>query len=94
MNWDATEDQEWTFEKKTSPGWGQGDYVISKKRKSFGLYEADRLADDMQPLMEDLADLKAEMAVLKGIGLSSGSAVVNMAWGVGALVGAVMLSLY
>eukprot|EP00585_Thalassiosira_rotula_P012007 CAMPEP_0196133156 /NCGR_PEP_ID=MMETSP0910-20130528/2492_1 /TAXON_ID=49265 /ORGANISM="Thalassiosira rotula, Strain GSO102" /LENGTH=476 /DNA_ID=CAMNT_0041392851 /DNA_START=76 /DNA_END=1506 /DNA_ORIENTATION=+ len=94
LNWDATEDQEWTFEKKTSPGWGQGDYVISKKRKSFGLYEADRLADDMQPLMEDLADLKAEMAVLKGIGLSSGSAVVNMAWGVGALIGAVMLSLY
>jgi len=48
----------------------------------------------MEPLMEDLRQLKVEIAAMKVSGLSSGSAVVNMAWGVGTLIGAVMLSLY
>lgn len=93
LDWDATEEQEWMFEKETSPGWGQGDLVISKKRQSFGLYEADRLADDIGPMMEDVRKLKLELAQTKVSGLSSGAVGVSLVWGFGASVGTTVLAL-
>lgn len=68
------ESDEWIFEKETMPGWGQGDHVISSRRQNFGLYEADRLADDVAPLIEELRDLKLEMASMKAQGVYASSA--------------------
>lgn len=93
LDWDATDEQEWMFEKETTPGWGQGDLVISKKRQNFALYEADRLADDIAPLMADVRKLKLELAQAKASGLSSGAAGVSLVWGLGALVGTSVLAL-
>jgi len=80
---DATE---WTFEKDTMPGIGQGDYIISSRRQNFGLYEADRLADDLAPLIEEVRSLKLELATMKASTTSSGAASLNFRDGpVGAL---------
>jgi len=89
---------EWTFEDSTDPGWGQGDYVISKKRKTFMMYEMDRLGDDAKPIAEDIRQLKLEMASLKaGTGTYSSAASLRsgLALGLGAAMmgGALILGL-
>ena len=94
---DATAEDEWIFEKETMPGLGQGDNVISSRRQNFGLYEADRLADDIVPLAEDVRQLKIELASMKTRVLTSGAAGDNMfksgfVLGLGAIVGAIMLA--
>lgn len=65
---DAADDgdaNKWTFEVDTIPGAGQGDLVISQKRESFTLYEADRLADDVAAMQEEVRLLKLEMASMR-----------------------------
>jgi len=92
---DADASNAWVFEKDTMPGWGQGDNMISKRRKNFGLYEADRLADDVQPLVEDIRELKLELASMKSqVSLSSAANVFEPGFmlGLGALVGTLVLS--
>eukprot|EP00571_Detonula_confervacea_P013211 CAMPEP_0172298406 /NCGR_PEP_ID=MMETSP1058-20130122/1078_1 /TAXON_ID=83371 /ORGANISM="Detonula confervacea, Strain CCMP 353" /LENGTH=485 /DNA_ID=CAMNT_0013007681 /DNA_START=13 /DNA_END=1470 /DNA_ORIENTATION=+ len=93
---EAPASDDWIFEESTMAGWGNGDRVISKKRGSFVLYEADRIADDIVPLAEDLRQLKLEMASLKAQGvLSSGATAKDVILGLGAMVGgAMMLGLY
>ncbi len=70
---DASASDDWSFEKDTMPGFGQGDYVISSRRQNFGLYEADRLADDLAPLIEEVRQLKVELASLKPTTANSAS---------------------
>ncbi len=90
---DAPASDEWIFEKDTMAGWGQGDHVISSRRKNFGLYEADRLADDVAPLIEEVRQLKLELASVKQ--QSSGASVVGLVSALGGVVvGTVMLGLY
>lgn len=90
---------EWTFETSTMPGHGQGDYVISKKRQNFGLYEADRLADDLDPLAADVRALKLELAALKSgqgstmSGATAGAMFKPVVLGISALVGTLMIGL-
>ena len=85
---------EWKFEKDTMVGEGAGDYVISKKRRSFGLYEADRLADEVGPLAEEVRELKLQLAELRSVqGLTvsgAGGKAVGAALGATALVAAAM----
>ena len=85
---------EWKFEKDTMVGEGAGDYVISKKRKSFGLYEADRLADDVGPLAQEVRELKLQLAELRSVqGLTvsaAGGKAVRTALGATAVVAAAM----
>jgi len=93
---DMGDGKEWTFEKDTMPGHGQDDYIISQKRKSFTLYEADRLADDIAPMAEDVRQLKLELASMKSQGVYSNAGGVksaSLAWGLGALVGITILAL-
>lgn len=91
---DAPASDEWIFEKSTMPGWGQGDKVISSRRKNFGLYEADRLADDVEPLIDELRQLKLEVAALKAQSPSSGAAgAAYLAGALGVAAGAVLLGL-
>ena len=68
---DASESDEWVFEKDTLPGLGQGDRVISTRRQNFALYEADRIADEVEPMIEDIRMLKLELASLKAQGMSA-----------------------
>lgn len=56
---------EWTIESDTTPGAGQHDYVISQKRKSFTLYEVDRVADDVTVLKEQVRQLQLELASMR-----------------------------
>lgn len=89
---------EWTFEKSTMPGHGQGDYVISKKRQNFGLYEADKISDDMEPLVADVRALKLELAAMKSQGVMSSGATAGAMFkpvvlGISALVGTLMIGL-
>lgn len=70
---DAPAEMEWFFEKSTVPGMGQGDYVISKRRKNFVLYEADSLYDDVGPLKDDIRQLKLELASMKSQSVRSSS---------------------
>lgn len=74
---DASVSDEWTFEKDTIPGSGQGDRVISSRRQNFGLYEADRLADDLAPLIEEVRQLKLEVASLQAASALSSSGVAT-----------------
>ena len=76
---DASVSDEWTFEKDTIPGSGQGDRVISSRRQNFGLYEADRLADDLAPLIEEVRQLRLEVASLQAASALSSSGVANRA---------------
>jgi len=96
LSWNATVEQEWTFEKDTEPGLGQGDLVISQKRKSFELYEADRLADDVSPMMEEIQNLKLEMARMKSqrATLLSGAKGLSIGWGLGIMLGTMVLGFY
>ncbi len=73
---DASASDDWSFEKDTMPGFGQGDYVISSRRQNFALYEADRLADDLAPLIEEVRQLKVEIATLKATAANSASGIV------------------
>lgn len=57
----------WTFESNTTVGEGQGDYVISEKRRTFAEYERSELVDDVvylkdviQTLSENLATMQAQ----------------------------------
>ncbi len=91
---DASASDDWSFEKDTMPGFGQGDYVISSRRQNFALYEADRLADDLAPLIEEVRQLKVEIASLKATAASSasgialgGSAAASLVMGLVVLVG-------
>ncbi|KAL7529171.1 hypothetical protein ACHAXR_004982 [Thalassiosira sp. AJA248-18] len=91
---EAGDEYNWIFEKSTMPGYGQGDYVISQKRKNFVLYEADSLADDLDPVIKDVRALKLELASMKSQGImSSGAADIfkPLVLGLGALVGTVMI---
>jgi len=86
----------WIFEKSTLPGVGQGDYVISKKRKNFANYELGRTGGDLAPLVEEVRQLKLEMAMMKAGELGARSAAPGMhtaKWtlGFGALVGTWLL---
>ena len=49
---------EWTFEESTEAGAGQGDFVISTKRQTYGELERSGLADDVKTLQSQVADLK------------------------------------
>jgi len=94
---DAPASDEWTWEKKTNPGHGNGDRVISAKRGNFVLYEADRIADNIVPLAEELRQLKLEMASmqLQRATLSSGASAKDAILGLGAILGgAMMLGLF
>lgn len=62
----------WLFETSTTPGAGQSDYVISQKRKSFTLYEVDRVADDVSDLKEQVRQLRLELASVK-VGIAESS---------------------
>jgi hypothetical protein len=90
---DASASDEWTFERDTVPGAGQGDRVISGRRQGFALYEADRLADDLAPLIEDLRQLKLEVASLKAasVALSSAGAVAPGKTAASALVAGLLV---
>ena len=94
VNTDAPETDTWIFEKETLPGWGQGDRVISSRRKNFGLYEADRLADDLSPLIDDMRALKLEVASMKAQGVYAANSAMlkglGLVWGVGVLATAVL----
>merc|ERR1711966_490347 len=68
----------WIFEKSTLPGVGQGDYVISKKRKNFVNYELGRIEGDLAPLVEEVRQLKLEMAMMKAGELGVRSAAPGM----------------
>lgn len=90
---DAPASDEWTFEKSTNPGWGNGDRVISKKRGGFVLYEADRIADDIVPMAEEMRQMKLLMASMQANALSSGAAAKGVVLGLAAMVGGAMLGL-
>lgn len=92
---DASESDMWVFEKDTLPGLGQGDRVISTRRQSFALYEADHIADEVDPMIEDIRMLKLELASLKAQGMQASNGCIvakDMALAVGALAGAFLLS--
>jgi len=61
----ADESYEWTFEKNTMPGFGQGDHVISMKRKGFNVNEADYLSDGVSLLTERVSQLELELASMR-----------------------------
>lgn len=97
---DADPGDEWIFEKDAIAGLGQGDRVISSRRQSFALYEADHIADEVEPMIEDIRQLKLELASLKaqGIYATNGGAaglvtkgLFATTLGFGALVGTLML---
>ena len=92
---DASESDNWVFEKDTLPGLGQGDRVISTRRQSFALYEADHIADEVDPMIEDIRMLKLELASLKAQGMQASNGCIvakDMVLAVGALAGAFLLS--
>eukprot|EP00567_Pseudictyota_dubia_P004827 CAMPEP_0197449192 /NCGR_PEP_ID=MMETSP1175-20131217/20314_1 /TAXON_ID=1003142 /ORGANISM="Triceratium dubium, Strain CCMP147" /LENGTH=503 /DNA_ID=CAMNT_0042981225 /DNA_START=37 /DNA_END=1548 /DNA_ORIENTATION=+ len=51
---------EWTVEIDTIPGGGQGDYVISKKRRTYAEYDRSTLAAGEAELDEDMVSTKVE----------------------------------
>mmetsp|Transcript_28210 Transcript_28210/g.58793 ORF Transcript_28210/g.58793 Transcript_28210/m.58793 type:complete len:208 (+) Transcript_28210:1377-2000(+) len=53
---------EWTFEKSTMVGLGQGNRVISMKRNSFILNEVDDVNDDVSELTQRVGQLELELA--------------------------------
>lgn len=79
---DASESENWIFEKDTMPGLGQGDRVISTRRQSFALYEADHIADEVEPMIEDIRMLKLELASLKSQGMQNNGASGGLGGGV------------
>ena len=104
LNLDASESENWIFEKDTMPGLGQGDRVISTRRQSFALYEADHIADEVEPMIEDIRMLKLELASLKSQSMQNNGAGGGVGGGViakgmvgtavvyvGALMGTILL---
>ncbi|KAL3822465.1 hypothetical protein ACHAXA_006893 [Cyclostephanos tholiformis] len=89
---DASASDDWSFEKDTMPGVGQGDYVISSRRQNFGLYEADRLADDLAPLIEEVRQLKLELASLKASAYSASGIAVGGSAAASLVIGLVVLA--
>ena len=92
---DSGDKHKWIFEVDTLPGIGQGDNIISQKRESFTLYEADRLADDVAAMEEEVRILKLELASMRAqlAESSSGSNSIlksDAALGIGSLIAAVM----
>lgn len=55
----------WSYEVDTTPGAGQSDYIISQMRRSFTLYEVDRVADDVADLQEQVRQLQLELASMR-----------------------------
>lgn len=55
----------WTFESSTVPGEGQGDYVISEKRRSFGEYQRNEFAGDSIHLQNEITNVRAELSTEK-----------------------------
>jgi hypothetical protein len=56
---------EWTFETDTEKRIGQGDYVISQKRKSYSEIEQEKLVEMIGKLSVAVANLEQENAMLK-----------------------------
>jgi hypothetical protein len=54
-----------TFEDNTQPNFGQGDYVISSKRKTFAQIERSDVSADIEAIMEDNQMLREQVAVLQ-----------------------------
>lgn len=81
----------WIFEKSTLPGIGQGDYVISKKRKNYANYEVGRLDGDLSPMAEEVRELKLEIESMKVMSAAPGLESAKLALGVGVLVGTLLL---
>jgi hypothetical protein len=52
----------WTFESETVPGEGQGDYVISEKRRSYGEYQRNEFARDSTHFQDEITNVRAELA--------------------------------
>lgn len=52
---------DWTFESSTTPGDGQGDYVISVKRRSFGEYQRNLFDGDSIHLQNEINNVRAEL---------------------------------
>jgi len=93
---DAGDGPAWIFEKDTLPGIGQGDHVISVKRRSYASFDLERLGGDLSPLAEEVRQLKLEMATMqsRGLGAFSGAApgaTAARAAGLVAAVGAAFL---
>mmetsp|Transcript_15263 Transcript_15263/g.21776 ORF Transcript_15263/g.21776 Transcript_15263/m.21776 type:complete len:497 (+) Transcript_15263:81-1571(+) len=51
---DFTGDEEWTFEFDTNKYEGQGDYVISSKRRTYAEFERSLIRDDVDAVGEEL----------------------------------------
>jgi ABC-type phosphate transport system substrate-binding protein len=52
----------WTVEEDTAPGAGQGDFVISHKRRSYGEYALSSTVGDIADMMAKITELEAAMA--------------------------------
>ena len=86
--WEATD---------TLPGIGQGDYVLSDRRESFTLYEADRLADDVADMAAEISQLKLELATMRAsVSESSGASSIfnpSVVLGLGAVAATMLFGL-
>lgn len=56
---------EWTFEKSTEPGGGQGEFVISSRRETHKAYEINRLSGEVTTLTEDVNRLNQELEIMR-----------------------------
>lgn len=52
---------EWTFESSTTPGEGQGPFVVSSKRRSYGEYQRDSFDGDIDHLNTEITNLREEL---------------------------------
>lgn len=52
---------DWTFESSTTPGDGQGDYVISGKRRSFAEYQRKTNTGETAHLQTEIDNVRAEL---------------------------------
>ena len=62
---------EWTFETDTIKRIGQGDYVISQKRKSYSEIEQEKLVETIEKLADQIAALQAQVNSAPGPAVSS-----------------------
>lgn len=51
----------WTFELETNPGPGQGDYVISSRRRTYAEYQLSSTTEDVEDLLQQVADLRRQI---------------------------------
>ncbi len=68
---------EWTFETDTIKRIGQGDYVISQKRKSYSEIEQEKLVEMIGNLQEQIIAMQAEIGLSGGSSSSSSSSMTN-----------------